>query len=315
MKKKKMSKKIIPMLCLAAMMVLFTGCAANNPDNVPWEKHITEEEIIIDGISGEYELLFLTDTHAVVTSKDDTQQIKDNAAVRSPEFKNKEGVSGKKQLSDWIAYANETEVDGVLFGGDIIDYPSPASFAYLEEELSKLNAPYVYTLGNHDWTFPWEYMTEQGKEEYLPQLAPYMEHNTAVHSVDFGEFIVVAVDNSAGQVNGEALAVYEEILNQGKPVIVLVHVPFMTQSVLGKAKDAWSSPVVIGGGNYGGIYPNEESERFDALTTAADSPVAAVIAGHVHFYDKDVIDGKKAVLQLVGDAGFHGSAMRIKVRG
>lgn len=108
---------------------------------------------------------------------------------------------------------------------------------------------------------------------------------------------------------------YEEILAEGRPVIVLAHVPFMTQSVLGKAKEAWSSPVVIGAGNYGGIYPNEESEKFVSLTTGADSPVELVLAGHVHFCDRDVIEGERQVPQLVGGAGFRGEAILIHITG
>ena len=95
----------------------------------------------------------------------------------------------------------------------------------------------------------------------------------------------------------------------------MAHVPFITQSVLTKAKEAWDSPVVIGAGNYGGIYPNEDSERFMALTTAEGSPVELVLAGHEHFYDRDAIEGEKDVLQLVGGAGFQGDAILIHITG
>ena len=79
--------------------------------------------------------------------------------------------------------------------------------------------------------------------------------------------------------------------------------------------EAWNSPVVIGAGNFGGIYPNEESEKFISLTTAADSPVELVLAGHVHFYDRDVIEGEKNVLQVVGAAGYQGNAVLIHITG
>ena len=36
-----------------------------------------------------------------------------------------------------------------------------------------------------------------------------------------------------------------------------------------------------------------------SLTTAADSPVAAVLAGHVHLSDESVIDGEKDIPQIV----------------
>lgn len=274
-----------------------------------------EERLEIEGLTGEYELLFLTDTHVLFEEGELSEQEKEYIASRKGMFESLEGISPAEQLSLWLSYAEEEQLDGVLLGGDIIDCPSEENLEYLAEELSGLEIPYVYTPGNHDWTYPWEYMTEKGRQEYLQPLSVYMDGNASFHFVDFGEFIVAAVDNSSGQVAEEALAEYEKVLEQGKPVLVLAHVPFLTQSVLAEAREVWEKPAVIGGGNFGGIYPNETSEKFVEMTVAADSPVEAVLTGHVHFYDKDVIEGEKDVVQLVGDAGFHGSALRLSIGG
>lgn len=310
-------------ICLLGLAGL-TGCGnAGEGDQMEegtgaggaWEKHITEETVRLKGITGEYTLLFLTDTHAIVQSQGASEQEAANEEARYPTFFNEEGVPSAEQFPEWVRYANENGVDAVLLGGDIIDTPSEANLRWLEEQLGQLDMPYLYVNGNHDWTYPWEYMTEAGKEAYLPLLEPFMQDNTVIHSLDFGEFTVVGIDDSPGQVDGGVFPAYEEILEEGRPVIVLAHVPFMTQSVLGKAREAWSSPVVIGAGNYGGIYPNEDSERFVSLTTAASSPVELVLAGHVHFYDRDVIEGERQVLQLVGGAGFQGNAILVHITG
>lgn len=275
-------------------------------------------EITIPGISNSYDLLFLTDSHVVnpdvKASAVPVQEI-DYINSRYPMFLDEDGVPSLEVFSNWITFAREEKVDGLLLGGDIIDSPTQSNLDVLEKQLTSLEMPYVYTPGNHDWTYPWEYMTETGKLSYFPLLAPYMEGNPAFHTKDFGDFIVAAVDNSSGQVNPDVLPAYEALLQQGKPVIVLAHVPFLTQSVLPKATEAWNSPVVIGGGNYGGIYPNDASQKFIDMTTAKDSPVVAVLAGHVHFFDSDVIEGEKNVLQVVGDAGFHNHAVRLHIHG
>lgn len=308
-------------ICLLGLAAL-TGCGnageggqKEGTGGGAWEKHITEETVQLKGIEGEYTLLFLTDTHAIVQSQGASEQEAANEEARYPTFFNEEGVPSAEQFPEWVRYANENGVDAVLLGGDIIDTPSEANLRWLEEQLGQLDMPYLYVNGNHDWTYPWEYMTEAGKEAYLPLLEPFMQDNTVIHSLDFGEFTVVGIDDSPGQVEVGVFPAYEEILAEGRPVIVLAHVPFMTQSVLGKAREAWSSPVVIGAGNYGGIYPNEDSERFVSRTTAASSPVELVLAGHVHFYDRDVIEGEKQVLQLVGGAGFRGEAILIHITG
>ncbi|MBQ7775924.1 MAG: metallophosphoesterase [Lachnospiraceae bacterium] len=300
-------------LCAATL----SGCT-NQPvsnSNPIVQDNLIEEYLVIEGLDEEYNILFLTDTHMVVPSEEDSEQVAANAQQRLPMFQNAEGVSSAEQFPSWMDYAVDNQVDAVLFGGDIIDYPSHANLEYLQTQLEQLDMPYLYTPGNHDWTYPWEYMTDKGKTEYLPLLEPMMQGNTVIQSLDMGEFVVVAVDNSSNQVNDEALETYQEILSQDKPVIVMVHVPFLTQSVLTKAKEQWSSPVVIGGGNYGGIYPNEASRIFVQETTSTESPVEAVLAGHVHYYDKDYMDGEKKVVQLVGDAGYKGKGMLLHISG
>lgn len=307
-------RKIIATILSMSMMFAMASCTSKE-QSVQWEKQMIEEELVIPGFEGEYNLLFLTDTHAVIQDDSDSEQIAANGKARYSEFVNAEGVSSKQQLSDWMDYATGEQFDAVLLGGDIIDYPSDASITYLDEQLNKLTTPYLYVMGNHDWTYPWEYMTETGEQQYRPLLEPYMDENTSIHTWETKDLLVIAVDNSSGQVRPEAVDVYEELLQTDKAVIVMLHVPLMTQSVLGKATEEWPSPVVLGGGNYGGIYPNDDSEAFVELTTAADSPVELVLAGHVHFYDKDYIEGDKQVLQIVGDAGFHGSAVKLHICG
>lgn len=300
-------------LLLAATMgaTLFTGCGTA----VAWEKTIAEEYVYVEGMEGEYTLLFLTDTHVVIQDEGVSEQERQNQQERYPMFFNKEGVSAAEQFPEWVAYANEKKVDGVLLGGDIIDTPSEANIAWLSEQLGQLDMPYLYVNGNHDWTYPWEYMTLKGQETYLPLLEPYMNGNTAIQTLEFDEFMIVGIDNSTNQVDAKVLPVYEELLQRKKPLIVLGHIPFMTQSVLGRAREIWGSPVVIGAGNYGGIYPDENSQKFVAMTTAESSPVTLMLAGHVHFYDRDVVEGEKNVMQVVGGAGFEGNAVLLHISG
>lgn len=279
------------------------------------EDNVIEEYVMIEGLEEEYELLFLTDTHIVLESPEALEQESDNAKQRGAMFRDADGVPSSEQYPVWMDYAIAEEVDGVLLGGDIIDFPSEANVEFLQEQHAQLDMPYVYALGNHDWTYPWDYMTESGKQEYLPMLAPMMGGNTVIQSHDFEEFVVVAVDNSSGQVNPEALDAYEEILEEDKPVILVVHVPLFTDSVLEKAEEVWHSDVVIGNEEVGGIQPNNETEEFVELTTAEDSPIEIVLAGHVHFYDKDYIEGDKEILQLVGDAGYKGMGMHLTISG
>ncbi|MBQ8231628.1 MAG: metallophosphoesterase [Lachnospiraceae bacterium] len=303
--------KSVPVLLTMVFSMLFLGGCGDGT----WEKHIVKEEIFLPGLEEEYDLLFLTDTHVVVMSEEDTTREKASAGERKEQFQNEEGVYSEQQFGDWMDYAKEMQPDAVLLGGDIIDSPSAGNVAFLEMELGKLQVPYLYTPGNHDWTYEWDYMTENAVEEYLPRLEQFMNDSPALQSLDVGELRIIAVDNSTNQVAEGILEEYEKLLQTEQKVIVMLHVPLITQSVLTQAKEVWESPVVLGGGNYGGIYPNETSQKFLELTTAADSPVELVLAGHVHFYDKDYIDGEKKVLQIVGAAGYQGQGIHLHLSG
>ncbi len=298
--------------CMILFLAAVVGaCCLGGCTDTPEPGNILTEEIVLPGVKGEYDFLFLTDTHVVAESETDTAQEKESARERAPQFVDEKGVSSKEQFPVWIDHANEAKYDAVLFGGDIIDSPASGNIEFLEKQTERLKMPYLYTPGNHDWTQPWEYMTLTAEEEYLKRLSPYMNGSPHIQSLDVGELRLIAVDNSSNQVHPTVIEEYEKMLQTEKKVIVLLHVPLLTQSVLGHAKEVWSTPVVLGAGNYGGIYPDEHSERFVEMTTAADSPVELVLAGHVHFYDKDYIEGEKRVLQIVGPAGFEGSGIHL----
>lgn len=311
-------KKFVSGALAVLGLLLITGCGngeEREQESILKETNILEETVFLEGVETEYELLFITDTHVVVRDEHAEEAVAAYAEERYPQFQNGEGIDSKIQFEAYIRYANEREVDGVLFGGDIIDSPSDANLAWLAEQLGQLKMPYLYVPGNHDWTYPWEYMSDEGRQHLLPLLEPFTQGNTEINALDFGDFLAVGINDSTNQVSEDVFPEFERLYGQNKPMLVMTHVPFLTQSVLGHAKEVWSSPVVIGGGNYGGIWPNESSGRFVNMLTATESPVGLVLTGHVHFCDRDVIEGEKDVLQLVGAAGYEGSVMLLHIRG
>lgn len=317
-----MKNKIVILTMLIIVCVMMVSCGKkidkeNITDDVTASEEIPMNNIIaetieIPGLTKEYKFLYVTDAHLILLDGTESEELKQHAMERMTGFGQDNAFHIEEQFAMWLEEAEQTGADAVLLGGDTIDFPSDANINYLDEYLNGLEVPYLYTPGNHDWTYPWEYMTEYSKVNYLPKLNPYMQSDTAIHQLDFEEFVIVSVDNSTNQIVPEALETYRDILQKGKPVILMLHVPLCTQSALTKAKKVWDSGVVLGGGNHGGIYPDETSTEFINLTTAVDSPVVAVLAGHVHFYDKDMINGN--IVQIVGDAGYKGSAMWINVK-
>lgn len=358
------------MLCFS--LALLTGCSSSaEPANEQTDSSapIQEKEasltfhtveLPVPGLEKDYEILFLTDTHAVLPCPSDlagsSEEIQQYSEERIQHFTSESGgIPSADTFSVWkekihamdktdgnsgmnetsatneISDSNENSdsgenpdsdensgtdgltADAILLGGDLIDSPSPVNLDLLNSFLEPLSVPYLYTPGNHDWTYPWEYMTDTGRSLYLSELLPYMDQNSSIHSLEMEDLILVAIDNSSNQIHPDALSEYQRLLSLGKPVIVLLHVPLYTSSVLEQTMEAWGRGIILGGGVHGGIYPDPVSTEFLSLTTAADSPVSAVLAGHIHLFHQSYIEGEKNILQITGPAGYQGEAVLLRL--
>lgn len=317
----KAKKRKILFVCVL-LVIFFVRCGfggQNSEDDTPVmeEKysnlHITRKTLSVPGIKKDYSFLFLADTHVISLDGTESTKIMGNAAPRTKLFRDSEGTESYKNFPKWVEYANESDTDMVLLGGDIIDFPSTANLEFLTKNLNLLNKPYCYTLGNHDWTYPWEYMTETGREKYRPLFAAFTKNNPAASITEYEELVILCVDNSSNQVEAEALPIVEEALSMGKPVIVMLHVPFSTETLIERAVKVWNSPVSIGMGNKGGIYPNADTTAFQEKILDEASPVVCILAGHVHFSDDAKLTD--SVVQFVVDAGYMNEGIALHIHG
>jgi len=311
-----------------ALMVLLTGCAGkteemNNPqpETVPAEEETTEErtaevnvevelffderKVHIPQLEQDYEIWFLSDSHVVVEDGSEDEQTKAYAAERKPGFMHESGAGPDAVFSKFIDMANEKKPDLVLLGGDIIDFPSEANVAFLKSELERLDVPYIMAYGNHDWTFPWEYMTQAGRDTYRPMLEEVMTDSC----LELDDLVVVAVDNSSNQLEAESLAVLEQACELNKPVILLSHVPLSTEELIARAKEDWNSPVTLGMQVHGGIAPNDASAKLWNMTHEDESLIKTVLAGHVHFAYEEALS--ESTVEIITDAGYKGKATKI----
>lgn len=278
---------------------------------VPEPFTITEKHITVPSLTENYTFLYLSDTHMIKLDGTESEQVTENALPRTDLFKDSEGIPSYERFPMWIDYANAYAVDMFLFGGDMIDFPSEPNLSLLRENIEKLKMPYVYTLGNHDWTYPWDYMTAEGRETYRPLFHDFTNNNPAASITEYKELVILSVDNSSNQIDPEALAITDEALSLGKPVIVIAHVPFSTESLLEKATGVWNSPVSIGMADKGGIFPDANTLAFQEKILAPDSPVICVLSGHVHFYDESNLND--SVIQIIGGAGYNGEGVLLHI--
>lgn len=270
------------------------------------------EELVIPGVEGEYEFLFLTDLHLAIKTREDAGPYGD-AQERINAFSNAKGTVSAKQLPQWISYANKQQFDAVLMGGDMIDYYSDENAAYLAGHLKQLKMPYLFTLGNHELFSPWE--EEIPQDSVIYEL--FQDGTGAFQVLEYEEFVICAIDNEVYQVNEASLAEMEAQLSQNpeKPVILLAHVPFYTEknkSLLETTMSVWGQALVIGTGK-GTRDTTAVSRAFIERVFGEGSPVVAVFVGDNHFYHRGNLTD--SVVQWVGAPAYAGDGMIIKVRG
>lgn len=308
-------RRILKILLVSLLFLPMKSSAEGIYSTLENRVNVREITIPMANITRAYTILFVTDLH-ISLEKDLLQQ---EASLQQEAPLQQEALpQTDNRLTGWIDYANEQKVDALFLGGDILDTPAKENRDHFAKEISRLQCPYLYTNGNHDWTYPEEYMTRKAREEYLTALEPYMDGNPAVHrwETENGDLLAIAIDDSAGQISREALEEVQELLeNRGreKPVLLLVHVPFLSQSLLARAREEWELPVVLGGGNYGGIYPDPVSQKFLDEITRADSSVELILAGHVHFFNDDYVTGERSVRQIVGDTAMNRQGILLRL--
>ena len=105
----------------------------------------------------------------------------------------------------------------------------------------------------------------------------------------------------------------DQALTMGKPVIVMLHVPFSTETLLEKASVVWESPVSAGMEDKGGFGMDEMTASLYQKICAEGSPVVCILAGHVHFADDSMLEGR--IPQFVSGAGYENEAVILHIHG
>ena len=103
-------------------------------DLIIWE----EKQVSIEGIDADYNIWFFADSHIIVQDGSESAEVASYATERAAGFENDMGVSSDKIFTEFIDEANKKMPDIVIFGGDIIDFPSEANVAFLQSELARL---------------------------------------------------------------------------------------------------------------------------------------------------------------------------------
>lgn len=273
--------------------------------------NIKTEELMINGIQREYRFLHIADLHAVLY---DERERSDRAEYLRPRIKDfsEDGINPTERMNALIEYihAHASELDAVLFSGDIIDCPSEKSLEYLKDVLYALPVPYMFVLGNHDWQYADEDKKNVAKFLHRHQFNDYTKGNPYFHKKQFGELTFLGVDNSIGYYEAGLADVLEQPFHQEKNIILLQHIPFYAATLSQDNKTWWH------GHDY--IFGSLQDEGLDnrkvyEMVTSQENNVKAVFAGHLHFFHRDILDG--GIPQYIAPYGASGGALLYHIHG
>ncbi len=310
----------IAAVAIAVSMVVTTGCRGGMhtgkggaaAGSVPIT--VSDETVEVEGIDEPFEIFFLADSHiSLCDDRDEELALKANG--RSILFK-EDGIEAWDRFDALIDAANAGDSDLVILGGDIIDSAMYASVDHVKEKLATLNKPYVYLMGNHDFEYGTEYFSDKAYETYLPRLDE-MRDGTDYQIREYEDIIIFTADESNNRITPEVLTAFKETVQKDKPVILALHVPIEpvtgSESLIEESREFFGMqddviPVFFG---EHGCTPDNTTREFIDMVLSDESPVALVLAGHIHFYHKEMLNER--ILQIITGAAYTGAALNIKL--
>ena len=127
---------------------------------------------------------------------------------------------------------------------------------------------------------------------------------------DLGDFLIFAFDNGCDRIAPETLEMFRKVLKADKPVIVMCHVPFYSPTLQEPTEKYWGRDILLGGT---AIRSDDTTRSFIELLTTKESPVCAVVAGHIHFNHEDMLGDN--VFQFTTVEGHRGNYGIIEITG
>jgi hypothetical protein len=191
------------------------------------------------------------------------------------------GVHAEELWPEIIKYLNYENFDGVIFGGDLMDYCSSSNVAMVKEGLDSLRMRYMYIRSDHDYgTFYGDYLFTDKVVKQMHKEIDGDEISNKFWALD-DNLLVLGIDNSYVDMPEYYYDMVEEVLNRGYPVIIATHVPYYSQvdDSLAELSMKERNTLYYWGGKYS---PNEITSKYFDLIYSEDTAVKEVLAGHLH---------------------------------
>jgi len=275
-------------------------------------------------VSKNFTCLFIADTHLF---KDDEKgnefKIYSNrmskAYNKTVHYKTGLETNPEKAFIETLQIAKKENISLLILAGDIFSFPSEAAITFVLEELKKVDIPFLFTAGNHDW----HYEGMSGSSDALRDtwikkrlLNLYQDENPMFAVRNMNGISIITIDNSTYEINKEQLHFFENQISKGDPILLCVHIPFYVQGRnlgFGCAHPEWN----------GKNDKNYELERREKWRDSGHSPTTlkffqriltatnliGIVAGHIHKQSIDIL--KNGLPQIVTTANANGGFLSL----
>ena len=204
-------------------------------------------------------------------------------------------VSQMKEPADHLTCLLELAAtgDAIVMAGDLCGKVNSTNLDLLDQKLKEVNAPFMAVCGNHDMAHE------------IPDGYSFSEMKLPVQILDLGDLLLVGIDNSNRQITAEQTDQLRQLLPLGKPLLITMHIPIMTES---------NRDILLSSGDYFRLNHPEatvETLAFIELLKANAGQIAAVLAGHLHYHNESEI--APGLPQFVTSQGVLGNINRYEI--
>lgn len=269
-----------------------------------------ENEIVMDlGLEKEYTIVTLNDLHVIALDDTVTEPNIQTVKERYDTFVSNTGVKSVDMWNGISTIIDSYQPDGLCFLGDLIDYNSETTANLFADGLERINVPYMYLRADHDlgiW-YAEDRLTQEDAFNISIAVAPWEEF----FLMEYEEFYILGWNNSTSQLSENGLQLAKDYFDRAqgsqKPIVLMTHVPInsMIDNKLeiqarefdpqNRAK-LWGSQCLY--------QPEEMTQEFLDMLIADNSPVRAIVSGHLHF--PFVIDINENITEYVMAPAYRG---------
>lgn len=265
----------------------------------------------------EHKIVTVNDMHIISMDESVEEEYKDTVLSRRDSlFLNEGTIPSNITWNGMASILDSYDAEGIVFIGDMIDYNAQSNLTILQQGLDQIRTPYIYLRADHDLGI-W-YTDGKRLESDAIEASSQVAHWEEVYVNDYSDFYLVGWNNSTSQLTESGLKTMQDIFakakKEGKPIILATHVPInsLIDDSLKRAAQETDSQGRAKLWGEGCLYqPNETTGTFLQMVVAEDSPVKAVLAGHLHF--KYTVKLNENITEYVLDKGFGGNVGIVNV--